>query len=119
MSVSPASNALVGGAAEDLSRMEGEYGARMIGALKQMSVLIIGATGVGVETAKNLILAGPHTVVVHDDHLVQMRDLGTNFYLTTDMAAANAAAADASVAVAGGISRAALFTRRSANSIPT
>lgn len=61
--------------------MEGEYGARMIGKLKMMHVLIIGQRGLGVEVAKNLILAGPHTVNVHDAGLVTPADLGTNFYL--------------------------------------
>ena len=32
------------------------------------------------ETAKNLILAGPKRVIVHDNEKVQIRDLGTNFY---------------------------------------
>jgi len=36
--------------------------------------------GVGLETAKNLILAGPNTVTIHDDNLVTMNDLSTNFF---------------------------------------
>lgn len=52
--------------------MEGEYGSKMIGKLKQMDILIIGLRGLGCETAKNLILAGPHSVVVHDDAPVQI-----------------------------------------------
>jgi ubiquitin-activating enzyme E1 len=67
--------------AEDLSRMEFTYGARVIGKLKTMRVLIIGMRGLGVEVAKNLILAGPHTVVIHDDEKVAIADLGANFYL--------------------------------------
>jgi hypothetical protein len=39
-------------------------GAKMIGKLKQMHVLIVGLRGLGIEVAKNLILAGPHTVMV-------------------------------------------------------
>lgn len=69
-------------AAEDLSRMEGEYGARMIGKLKQMDVLIVGLRGLGVETAKNLILAGPHSVTLFDNQPCALSDLGSNFYLT-------------------------------------
>jgi len=61
--------------------MEGEYGAKMLGKLKQMRVLIVGLRGVGIETAKNLILAGPHSVVVVDDELVEASDLLCNFYL--------------------------------------
>lgn len=66
---------------EDLSRMEGAYGAQLIGKLKKMCVLIVGLRGLGIETAKNLILAGPHTVVVHDDEKCRIEDLGANFYL--------------------------------------
>ncbi len=51
------------------------------GKLKQMRVLIVGLRGLGIETAKNLILAGPHTVVVHDDNRCKIEDLGANFYL--------------------------------------
>lgn len=67
---------------EDLSRMEGAYGAAMIGKLKQMDVFISGLTGLGVETAKNLVLAGPHSVTIHDDQPAAIADLGVNFYLT-------------------------------------
>lgn len=66
---------------EDLSRMEGTYGAEMIGKLKQMKILLVGLKGLGVETAKNLILAGPHTVTVHDDGAAKIADLGANFFL--------------------------------------
>lgn len=52
----------------------------MIGKLKQMHVLIIGLRGLGVEVAKNLILAGPHSVSVYDEGIVAVEDLGTNFY---------------------------------------
>lgn len=55
-------------------------GAKMIGKLKQMHVLIIGLRGLGVEVAKNLILAGPHSVSVYDEGIVAVEDLGTNFY---------------------------------------
>lgn len=63
------------------AHLQGEYGAKMLGKLKQMHVLIIGLRGLGVEVAKNLILAGPHTVQLHDAGLVQIQDLNTNFYL--------------------------------------
>eukprot|EP00466_Bigelowiella_natans_P014476 jgi/Bigna1/33736/e_gw1.3.9.1 len=66
---------------EDLSRMKGVYGERMIKKLKTMKVAVFGLRGSGIETAKNLLLAGPHTVMVHDDELVQAVDLGANFYL--------------------------------------
>ena len=40
----------------------------------------MGMRGVGLETAKNLILAGPGAVTLHDDNLVTMNDLSTNFF---------------------------------------
>jgi len=49
--------------------------------LSALKVLIIGLRGVGVETAKNLILAGPKQVSVWDDGMVNIADLGANFYL--------------------------------------
>ena len=38
--------------------------------------------GLGVEAAKNLILAGPHRVDIYDPTTAKMGDLGANFYLT-------------------------------------
>eukprot|EP01084_Bolivina_argentea_P291987 501892_1 len=49
--------------------------------LSSLEVLIIGLRGVGVETAKNLILTGPKSVTLYDDSKVEIRDLGANFYL--------------------------------------
>jgi len=69
---------------EDLSRQEYTFGAKMIAKLKKMKCIVFGLRGAGIETAKNLLLAGPHTVVVHDDEKAQMADLGTNFYLSDD-----------------------------------
>ena len=48
--------------------------------LIKMKVLVSGLKGVGMETLKNLILAGPASVDIHDDTPVTIRDLGTNFY---------------------------------------
>lgn len=45
-----------------------------------MKVVIVGLRGLGVETAKNLILAGPEQVLVYDPDLVRINDLGANFY---------------------------------------
>lgn len=46
-----------------------------------MNVLIVGCRGLGVETAKNLILAGPASVTIYDPTQVTMNDLAGNFYL--------------------------------------
>lgn len=39
-------------------------------------------TQLGIEVAKNLILAGPKKVEICDNELVKISDLGSNFYLT-------------------------------------
>lgn len=81
---------------EDLSRMKGAYGEKMIKKLKGMKVAVFGLRGAGIEIAKNLLLAGPHTVVVHDDEKVKIEDLGANFYLgEADVGKARAAASKA------------------------
>ena len=56
---------------EDLSRMKGAYGEKMIKKLKNMKVAVFGLRGAGIETAKNLLLAGPHTVMVSKDHTIR------------------------------------------------
>ncbi|CAG9321373.1 unnamed protein product [Blepharisma stoltei] len=66
------------------SRQIGTFGMEMMGKLIQMKVLVSGLRGVGVETAKNLVLAGPGAVTLHDDALVSINDLGTNFYLSPE-----------------------------------
>lgn len=52
-----------------------------MGKLVKMRVFLQGLGGLGVEVAKNLVLAGPKEVVLHDPELVQLSDLGSNFYL--------------------------------------
>jgi ubiquitin-activating enzyme E1 len=51
-----------------------------MGKLVKMNVAIVGLRGLGVEIAKNLILAGPASVTLNDESLVQIEDLGANFY---------------------------------------
>ena len=64
------------------SRQIGTFGMEAMGKLIQLKVLIVGLKGVGVETAKNLILAGPKSVTLCDDRPAEIADLATNFYLT-------------------------------------
>lgn len=52
-----------------------------MGKLIKMKVLLVGLRGVGVECAKNLILAGPASVDLYDPTTVSINDLGSNFYL--------------------------------------
>jgi len=48
------------------SRQIGTFGMETMGKLIKMNVLIVGCRGLGVETAKNLILAGPASVSIYD-----------------------------------------------------
>ncbi|KAF3860507.1 hypothetical protein F7725_000762 [Dissostichus mawsoni] len=53
-------------------------------AMKRMqnsNVLISGMRGLGVEIAKNVILAGVRSVTVHDQGVAEWRDLASQFYL--------------------------------------
>lgn len=51
-----------------------------MGKLIKMNVLLVGCRGLGVETAKNLILAGPASVTIYDPNFVTINDLSSNFY---------------------------------------
>ena len=63
------------------SRQIGAFGLKTMGKLMKMKVLIVGLRGLGAETAKNLILAGPQRVDVYDRELVAVRDLGANWFI--------------------------------------
>jgi ubiquitin-activating enzyme E1 len=63
------------------SRQIGTFGMETMGKLIKMRVVIVGLRGLGVEVAKNLILAGPKSVSLFDPDLTQLNDLGANFYL--------------------------------------
>lgn len=62
------------------SRQIGTFGMETMGKLIKMKVLIVGMRGLGVECAKNLILAGPNSVDLYDPSPVRINDLGANFY---------------------------------------
>mmetsp|Transcript_25362 Transcript_25362/g.33102 ORF Transcript_25362/g.33102 Transcript_25362/m.33102 type:complete len:1104 (+) Transcript_25362:37-3348(+) len=66
------------------SRQIGAYGLEAMSKLVRLRVLIIGMKGVGIETAKNLVLAGPGGVTICDDTPTTLRDLGSNFFLTEE-----------------------------------
>jgi len=63
------------------SRQIGTFGLETMSKLVKMNVLIVGQRGLGVETAKNLILAGPARVDIFDPNTVEIKDLTSNFYL--------------------------------------
>eukprot|EP00792_Barthelona_sp_PAP020_P005354 TRINITY_DN2611_c0_g1_i1.p1 TRINITY_DN2611_c0_g1~~TRINITY_DN2611_c0_g1_i1.p1 ORF type:complete len:989 (+),score=316.32 TRINITY_DN2611_c0_g1_i1:27-2969(+) len=48
--------------------------------LASSRVLICGCTALGIETAKNVILAGVKKVYIHDDTLLEIFDLSSNFF---------------------------------------
>ena len=63
------------------SRQMGTFGRVLMERLLRMKILIVGMRGLGVETAKNIILSGAYSVDIHDPNIVQINDLGSNFYL--------------------------------------
>jgi len=63
------------------SRQIGTFGLETMGKLIKMKVLIVGMRGLGVEIAKNLILAGPKSVDLYDPTQVSIADCGSNFYI--------------------------------------
>lgn len=62
------------------SRQIGTFGMEAMGKLVKLDVLIYGMRGLGVEIAKNIILAGPRKVSILDSEYVALNDLGSNFY---------------------------------------
>ena len=60
------------------------YGLETLKKLSTMKILIIGMRGLGVETAKNIILSGPGEVDIFDPSKVTIKDLGSNFLLTEE-----------------------------------
>jgi ubiquitin-activating enzyme E1 len=78
------------------SRQIGTFGLETMGKLIKMKVLIVGLRGLGVEIAKNLCLAGPQSVTIHDPTTVSLADRGANFYINEE-AIGNATRAEACI----------------------
>jgi len=78
------------------SRQIGTFGLETMGKLVKMKVLIVGMRGLGVEIAKNLILAGPQSVTIYDPTQVSIADRGSNFYIT-EQHVGNTTRAEASI----------------------
>ena len=55
------------------SRQIGAYGIETMSKLVNMKVLVVGMKGLGVEAAKNIILAGPGSVTISDDEPTKVR----------------------------------------------
>ena len=60
------------------------FGIETMAKLMNMEVLVSGLRGVGIEAAKNLILLGVGSITIHDNAVVQVQDLGSNFYLSQE-----------------------------------
>ncbi|XP_042013546.1 ubiquitin-activating enzyme E1 1-like isoform X1 [Salvia splendens] len=68
---------------EDLhSRQLAVYGRETMRRLFASNVLVSGMQGLGVEIAKNLILAGVKSVTLHDEGSVELWDMSSNFVFT-------------------------------------
>jgi ubiquitin-activating enzyme E1 len=83
--------------AERIDRQKAAFGGDTVARLKDLNVLIIGVKGVGVETAKNLILSNVGGVVLCDTGVCMAADRGCNFYITEDHVAKGATRANASL----------------------
>ena len=66
------------------SRQIGTIGMDTMRKLMQLKILIIGLRGLGVEIAKNIILAGPKKVSLFDPEISKMNDLYSNCFLSEE-----------------------------------
>ena len=66
------------------SRQIFTYGQDLMEKIVNLKILIIGLRGLGIEIAKNLILAGPKEVLISDKNKCQINDLNSNFYINED-----------------------------------
>ncbi|KAM7265775.1 hypothetical protein ACFE04_003458 [Oxalis oulophora] len=79
---------------EDLhSRQLAVYGRETMRRMFASNVLVSGLQGLGAEIAKNLILAGVKSVTLHDEGVVELWDLSSNFVFTEDDVGKNRALA--------------------------
>ena len=68
---------------EDLhSRQLAVYGRETMARMARSGILIAGLGGLGVETAKNVVLSGVKSVTLLDDAPCTYADLSSQFYLT-------------------------------------
>mmetsp|Transcript_3005 Transcript_3005/g.6757 ORF Transcript_3005/g.6757 Transcript_3005/m.6757 type:complete len:1300 (+) Transcript_3005:21-3920(+) len=70
--------------ADRIDRQKAALGGETISRLKDLKVLIVGCAGVGVETAKNLILSNVGGVVIWDPTPCSQAHRGTNFYVSDE-----------------------------------
>ncbi|CCW69378.1 unnamed protein product [Phytomonas sp. Hart1] len=80
------------------SRTIGTYGLETMAKLISFKVLILGCGTVGIEIAKNLSLAGVHTIHLYDPRKVTRAHMGVNFAVGEHTIKANKTLAEASCA---------------------
>nr|XP_008123647.1 PREDICTED: ubiquitin-like modifier-activating enzyme 6 [Anolis carolinensis] len=66
------------------SRQRYVLGDRAMQKMAQSHVFLSGMGGLGVEIAKNIVLAGIKTLTIHDTKQCKAWDLGTNFFVHED-----------------------------------
>ncbi|KAI0237342.1 Ubiquitin-like modifier-activating enzyme 6 [Lamellibrachia satsuma] len=65
--------------------------------MAKSNVLLMGLGGLGIEIAKNIVLAGVKSLTIHDVKLTSIQDVGTQFFLTDNDVAQSKNRAKASV----------------------
>ncbi|XP_057488068.1 ubiquitin-activating enzyme E1 1-like [Actinidia eriantha] len=79
---------------EDLhSRQLAVYGRETMRRLFASNILISGMQGLGAEIAKNLVLAGVKSITLHDEGIVELWDLSSNFIFSENDVGKNRALA--------------------------
>ena len=63
------------------SRQIGTYGLGTMKKIIKMNVFIYGMRGVGIETAKNIVLSGTKSLTIYDPNKSKINDLTSNFFL--------------------------------------
>ena len=63
------------------SRQIETYGLNTQTKIMKMNVFIYGMRGVGIETSKNLVLAGPKSLTIFDPNKIKINDLTSNYFL--------------------------------------
>lgn len=63
------------------SRQIFTYGKEVMNKIVNLKILIIGLRGLGIEIAKNIILAGTKEVSISDKNICEINDLTSNFYI--------------------------------------
>ena len=66
------------------SRQIGTYGLGTQEKIMKMNIFIYGMRGIGIETAKNIVLAGPKSLTIFDPNPARIRDLTSNYFLTEE-----------------------------------